>query len=174
VNKNAQLFFALVCLVGGGLFAVFMGRWAAYQGNKRPCESGLSASTLEERYGVVVPDDVRICREASTKLEPVKRFELVSASPSTLCLMTFELVGCPSLAKEGLRWTVAMGKRWDGGEGKKSGEDHLTLDFTRKSAGPVHVSLFKSRYDEITADLEVRTSEGGGGKLKKGSHGDDD
>ncbi|MBK7399732.1 MAG: hypothetical protein IPJ34_26630 [Myxococcales bacterium] len=144
------------------------------RGNKRPCESGLSASTLKEKYGVVVPDDVRICRESSTKVDPIKRFELVSASPSTLCLMSFELLDCPSLTKEGLRWTSAMSKRWDGGEAQKSGEDHLRMEFTRKSSGAVHLSLAKSRYAEVTADLEVHTGESSGGKAKKGGHGDDD
>lgn len=174
VNRNAQLVFALVCMVGGGVFAVFMGQWGAYQGNKRPCESGLSASTLKEKYGVVVPDDVRICRESSTKVDPIKRFELVSASPSTLCLMSFGLLDCPSLTKESLRWTSAMGKRWDGGEAQKSGDDHLRMEFTRKSSGAVHLSLSRSRYAEVTADLEVHTGESSGGKAKKGGHGDDD
>lgn len=176
MNKNAQLAFALVCLVGGMAFAIFMGKWAAYQGSKRPCDSGLSASTLQEKYGVVVPDDVRICRDTNTKANAEKSFQFVSASPSVLCLVSFELIGCPSLAKEGLRWTVAMGKEWDSEGSDKGSGDHLSMSFRRKG-GSARVSLSKMNHSEIIGDLYVSGGKGEGGssgsKGKKGGHGGD-
>lgn len=174
MNKNAQVAFALVCIVGGGLFSVFMGKWAAYQGNKRPCDSGLSAATLEEKYGVVVPDDVRICSDTS-KGSSDKTFLLVSASPSFVCLASFELVGCPSLTKESLRWTVAMGKNWDSEGSGHSSADHWDQSFRRKGAS-ARVSLSKMNHSEIIGDLHVSGGGGGssGSKSKKGGHGADD
>lgn len=166
-NQKLQIAGAVAALVVGGIFAGSIGKVVAYWENREKCESPVSAAKLEA-FELGLPEGAKVCR-AKALGGGTHELTLVAASPGPVCFVSFGLLGCPTLSKSSLQWTLAMtGAGWES-EPWKTRPDFADTSFLRPG-GSASISLFLNRHDEITGRMTVTVRDKG----KKGSHATDD
>ncbi len=168
-NQKLQIAGAVAALIVGGIFAGSIGNVVAYWENRAKCESPVSGAKLEA-LELGLPEGAKVCRVRELGAG-THELHLVAASPGPVCFASFGLLGCPTLSKATLQWTLAMtGAGWESEAWQKK-TDSADGRFVR-SSGSASISLFITRHSEITGHMMVTVREKKAGK--KGHATDDD
>jgi hypothetical protein len=151
-KKNLLLgaFGVLMAPVSLGLI-VYFAALSAYAGNALPCDAPLDHGPLE-RFGVTLPPDVAVCGDSGGDAENTS-YRLRVSKPNPVCLVTEGAAGCTSMTENVLAFVPRM-EGWDTGDIATT-EDSATVDFAR-GQDRVHLRLHRSRYGEVTGDLDLR------------------
>ncbi len=133
----------LVTAVGGATYL-------AYRDNRMHCDSPLPASKVRD-IGVEIPEGATVCARSGSDGQTTYR--VLASTPSPICLATGGNLGCASTGKIALQFVTAN-TEWGTGN-ITSDAEHASVELVRRGEH-AHLRLHRSRYGEISGDLDVR------------------